>query len=516
MSRRLFLRTLATLLLAAVATIPSTQAQSQNQSVRPSGNGESVNDSLHDLQAQVAELKSLVVSMRDEVEKSRAETLELRRELESEHPQAQAVSPNKPSSNPPPGVSSIEQRLSKVEEDQALLTDKVDDQYQTKVESASKYRVRFSGIALFNLYNNVGSVDNQDFPEFAAAPVAGQSGNSLGGSFRQSELGFEVFGPDVLGAKTSANIQFDFAGGFPNAPNGIEFGLVRLRTGSARFDWGNTSIVAGQDTLFISPLAPSSIASIARPALSYSGELWSWTPQARIEHRIALSDSSQLLLQGGVLASLSGEAPAATYDRQPQAGELSGQPAYAGRIAWSHQIFGRSLTIGQGGYYGRQNWGFDRNVNAWASTTDWNFPLAPRFDLSGEFYRGRAVGGLGGGLGESALFLGTVANPATVVRGLDSMGGWGQLKFRATDKLEFNGAFGQDNPFASELWLAAEWQQIYPNLSLTRNQSSLANFIYRPRSDLLFSVEYLHLKTFTLPSSASSADHVSMNLGVLF
>jgi hypothetical protein len=514
MSRRLFLRTLATLLLAATATISSAQAQSQNP-VNPGGNGESVNDSLHDLQAQVAELKSLVVTMRDEVEESRAETRELRRELESEHAQASAASPNNPAPNQASGSSSLEQRLSKVEEDQALLSDKVDDQYQTKVESASKYRVRFSGIALFNLYNNVGSLDNQDFPEFATIPATGQSGNSFGGSFRQSELGFEVFGPDVLGAKTSANVQFDFAGGFPNAPNGIEFGIVRLRTGSARFDWGNTSIIAGQDTLFISPLAPSSIASIAQPALSYSGELWSWTPQVRVEHRIALSDSSQLLLQGGVLASLSGEAPAATYDRQPQAGELSGQPAYAGRIAWSHQLVGRSITIGEGGYYGRQNWGFDRNVNAWAATTDWTFPLAPKFDLSGEFYRGSAVGGLGGGLGESAFFVGTMANPATVVRGLDSMGGWTQLKFRATEKLEFNGAFGQDNPFASELWLAAAWQQIYPSL-LARNQSSIANFIYRPRSDLLFSVEYLRLKTFTLHSAPESANHVSMNVGVLF
>ena len=34
---------------------------------------------------------------------------------------------------------------------------------------------------------------------------------------------------------------------------------------------------------------------------------------------------------------------------------------------------------------------------------------------------------------------------------LNVVGGWGQLKFRATPKLEFNGAFGQDSPFAADV-----------------------------------------------------------------
>src|ERR1039458_6979416 len=41
-----------------------------------------------------------------------------------------------------------------LEEEYQLLSGKVDDQYQTKVESASKYRVRLSGIVLMNLASN--------------------------------------------------------------------------------------------------------------------------------------------------------------------------------------------------------------------------------------------------------------------------------------------------------------------------------------------------------------------------
>lgn len=498
----------------------SAQVADEHQN-SPSQN--SITDSLHDLQAQVSELESLVVEMRDEVARSRAETSELRHELETARQQvfAQAAQPAPPPAAEP-GVPSqsenpetIANRLAKLEDDQQLLAAKVDDQYQTKVESASKYRVRFSGIVLFNLFDNVGAVDNVDFPSLAAQPGPLVPGASVGGTLRQSEFGFEAFGPDIAGARTTADIQFDFAGGFPNAPNGVTFGVARLRTGTIRFDWGHTSVIAGQDTLFISPLAPASLASLAEPAFSYSGELWSWTPQIRVEHWSEFRDSSKLLLQAGILDSLSGQTPASEYSRLPQVGQTTRQPAYAARVALTSNVFGRSFTIGAGGYYARQDWGLTRKVDAWAGTTDWDFSLTPKFSLSGEFYRGRAVGGLGGGIGGSVFLSGPIGDPATVVSGLDSIGGWSQLKFRATRKIEFNGAFGQDNPQASEVRNSAG-QQNYFNIWLARNQTLLVNVIYHPRSDVLMSLEYRHLRTFTTVAEPYSADHVDMSVGVLF
>jgi hypothetical protein len=40
--------------------------------------------------------------------------------------------------------------------------------------------------------------------------------------------------------------------------------------------------------------------------------------------------------------------------------------------------------------------------------------------------------------------------------------------------------------------------------------------IYRPRSDLLFSAEFRHLKTFTTDNGTYNADHVNLMMGVLF
>lgn len=138
-----------------------------------------------------------------------------------------------------------------MEDEQRLINDKIVEQSQTKVESGSKYRVRLSGIVLFNANVTRGSVDNLDFPQIATPPPTPAVSGAFSGSLRQSQIGLEAFGPDIAGARTSANIKFDFAGGFPNAPNGTAFGIVRLRTGTIRLDWEHTSIVAGQDSLLL-------------------------------------------------------------------------------------------------------------------------------------------------------------------------------------------------------------------------------------------------------------------------
>jgi hypothetical protein len=408
----------------------------------------------------------------------------------------------------------IEQRVSQLEDNQELIDSKLTDQDQTKVESGSKYRLRISGIVLVNMFENRGVVDNADFPEIALEAGPLDSAGTFGGTLRQSQIGLEAFGPDVLGARTSADIKFDFAGGFPTAPNGAVLGLVRLRTGTIRMDWANTSVIAGQDFLFFSPLAPTSLASFAVPALSYAGNLWAWTPQVRVEHRIHFSETSNLLLQAGILDSLSGDLPYSQYERYPSWGEESGQPAYAARVAWSERVLGQDLTLGTGGYYGRQYWGFGRHVDGWVASTDLTLPLGKYFGLTGQFYRGRAAGGLGGGIGQDVLLAGPVDTPAAI-QGLDSMGGWMQVKFKPVPKFEVNGALGDDNPFSSELRRFPSSDSYY-GVSLSKNLSPFVNFIYQVRSDVMFSVEYRHLKTYEVDDGAYSATHINLSLGYLF
>jgi hypothetical protein len=299
----------------------------------------------------------------------------------------------------------------------------------------------------------------------------------------------------------------------------VNYGLVRLRTAAIRLDWKDTSVIAGQDSLFLSPESPTSFASLIVPPLSYAGNLWSWTPQLRVEHRFELSSGSRVTLQGALMDPLTGEPPADgyyTWYRTPDAGEAARQPAYAMRVAYSHPLFGQTFTVGAGGYYSRENWGFDQIVNGWAGTMDINLPLSSRFALSAEFYRGAAIGGLGAALGRSVVTDGMLSNPDTYVNPINDVGGWAQLKFRATPKLEFNGAFGQDSPFAADIRYFGDQAQSDAPVYFTANRGAFGNVIYRPRSDLLFSMEYRRLRTFTIYDESYDAGQLNLSVGVLF
>jgi hypothetical protein len=500
---------------------------------------------VRDLQDQVRQLRSLVEEMRADNAQSRTEMQELRQELKetrsllertssaslrtSEAASAASAAPGDVSVSATGGepvptsaqvvshgsATPLEDRVQKLEDSTSLLGSKIDEQYQTKVETASKYRARLSGIVLMNAFRNLGASDNLDFPNFAQPREPGTAQASFGATLRQTEIALEVFGPTLAGAKSSANVQLDFSGGFPSTPNGVNFGLVRLQTASLRLDWQHTSLIAGQDSLFISPLSPTSFASLSTPAFAYAGNLWGWTPQLRVEHRFDLPNQQSLTLAGGILDNLDWQPPTDQYSRSAQAGERSGQPAYAVRAAWSRPVFGHPLSFAVAGYYGRQHWSWDRYVDGWAGMTDWQVPILRRLILSGEFYRGRGAGTLGAGIGRAVLFGGDPFYSSTSIRGLDSEGGWTQLKLQLTPKLELNGVFADDNAFAGDVRGFAVDANNFITI-LGRNRGALANIVFRPRSDLLFSAELRRLRSFPVYSDSSVTNQVNLSMGILF
>ena len=527
--RRIALSAAAVILSITVTTAQESQPTSVSQSDSPS---------FRELNSQVLELRTAIEQMRSENAQARAEMRELRQELQDTRkllaPLAVSIGPSaspnlrtQAESTPreadaaafsdASGTSTVDlgNRVQKLEESSQMLSSKINEQYQTKVETATKYRARLSGIVLMNAFHNVGASDNLDLPDYARPVAPGNPQASVGATLRQTEIGLELFGPTFAGAKSSASAQFDFGGGFASTNNGVNFGIARIQTASVRLDWKNTSVIAGQDSLFISPLSPTSFASLATPTFAYAGNLWGWTPQIRVEHRFELPAQQTLTLQAGVLDNLNWEPPYDPFYRAAQAGERSGQPAYAMRTAWSKPVFAHQLSFAVAGYYGRQNWSWDRYVDAWAGMADWQIPIARRLTLSGEFYRGRSVGGLGAGIGRAVLFGGVPFDASTRIRGLDSAGGWSQLKFQLTSKLEFNGVFAEDNAYAGDVRGFAVDANNFSAI-LGRNRGTLENLVYRPRSDLLLSAEFRRLRTFPIYSNANSTNQLNLAVGILF
>ena len=118
----------------------------------------------------------------------------------------------------------------------------------------------------------------------------------------------------------------------------------------------------------------------------------------------------------------------------------------------------------------------------------------------------------------SAKPLSSAGNPILryhSIRGVDSAGGWTQLKFQLTPKLELNGVFAEDNAFAGDIRGFAIDMNNFGTI-LGRNRGAARQLVYRPRSDLLLSAEFRRLHSFPIYDSASVTNQINLAMGILF
>jgi hypothetical protein len=404
-----------------------------------------------------------------------------------------------------------------LQEQQQTLEAQVKVHDQTKVESSSKYPLHVTGLLLFNSFVNRGSVDNIDLPEAALNNQNNSTGNgSAGATFRQTILGLQGYGPRIAGARTSADVNLDFFAGVAYASYATSAGTVRMRTASINIDWANDSIQAGLVVPLISPLSPTSYAMVAEPALAGAGNLWTWAPQLRYAHQIPLQTARRLQLEFGLW-----DPPTAGYStnelfRVPSPGEASKQPGYESRVSYGTFTGEHPFQIGVGGYYSRQSYSGNQSVDSWAVTTDWRVPLGTRFEVSGEGYRGRALGGLGGGVYKDVLFGIYTPTGLNTYRGLNAIGGWTQFKARFTQSLETNASIGLDDGYASD------FQEFIfpPNVTSTqlraRNKMVFGNLIFRPKTYLILSPEYRRIWTWPIHGAVNTADIFTLSAGYQF
>lgn len=217
---------------------------------------------------EITELKEELRQTRADLADSKREIDDLRRSLQELREQVQGGHPAEATPAP-----TSEPTAASADQDVGFLAAKVSEMHQDKVESASRYPVKLSGLILFNSYWNKGILDIQDLPSLALPSFPGAPKPSVGATLRQTTLGVEASGPKFFGAKSSAGVEIDFAGGNPTTDFGVTAGLLRLRTAKVGLDWAHTSLSFGQDSLFFSPLSPTSYATVFEPAMSWSGNL---------------------------------------------------------------------------------------------------------------------------------------------------------------------------------------------------------------------------------------------------
>jgi hypothetical protein len=503
----------------------STAAHAQSAPAAPPAKADDT-----DLSAKLDLLTKSLQQTQVELAESRTEIQQLRASLEEAlkrmekvtAPTPSAAAEQKPATaaaNALQAANSPEARPAQISQDDwDILNARLEEQRQTKVESASKYRLKLSGIALFNAFSTSGQVDNLDLPSIATPRFVGFPRAGTGASIRQSIIGLTGIGPVLFGARTSGDLQTDFYGGLPYGYGSTSSGIARVRLARIRFDWKDTSIVAGLDYAFFSPNLPTTYVSLAVPGFASAGNLWTWTPTVRVEHRFA-NTFLPLKVEAGLLdpASSINYSPNSNL-RFPNSTEYSRQPTYAMRLSANGKSEERPASVGVSGVFSPQSFFGGYHVYGWLGILDWKFPMLPHTELSGQFFTGRGADGFGGvplnPFPPQNLFLYATVT-TRVLAEVGAIGGWSQFKFRVNSRSEFNVAAGTGGHNSKALRGVTAYDASV-NFIPARNQMLFANYIFKPRSDLLFSAEYRRLRTYELIGAPDTAGQVGLAVGFLF
>jgi len=491
-----------------------------------------------DVAQKVAQLTDAMTRAQEQLERTQRDLAEMHRQLielqremaangtlVSAVPAAAASSSASAAAVAKDSATSMMTAIDDLRERQAMQESEIATQEQTKVESESKYPVKVTGMLLMNGFKNTGAVDTAATPSVAV----GGSGNG-GATVRQTVLGFDARGPHLFGARSFADLRVDFYGSqAASAPTTSYSGylntnsaFLRLRTAHAGLDWDRTQVFFALDHPIISPDTPTSLTATAVPALAWSGNLWTWNPQAVFTQNFSSPGSIGLQLQAALIDA--GDAPltpavapaTAINYVPPTSAEQSSKPGVEARIALvgAGQDDAR-MHVGAGGYFAEHNSALGRNYDSWASTLDARMPLVARLELSGNFYRGAALGGLGAGAYKDFAYSPNPNTGGYYFRPLDDAGGWAQLKERATQRLEFNAAYGMDNVVAGQLRrYYIQGGSMIQNLA--RNRTFTGNVIYSPSAYLLFSLEYRRLLSAPVEDEGAASNVIGVGAGYRF
>ncbi len=374
------------------------------------------------------------------------------------------------------------------------------------METESKYPVRLSGLILFNTFVNTRRVDDPIDPTYAL-----NGGGTTGMSVRQTILGLEATGPHLFGATSHADVHVDFFGNGSQQTYGAS-GILRLRTAHASLRWNRTETFFALDRSILAPNLPTSLVSTAQPNLAWSGDLWTWNPQIGVRHEIGLKANQRLLVEGALMDVQDPLLPNTISPISYSLAERSRWPGFESRIGYAAGDRDSGFRVGIGQYFSTHRTLDASRFNAWAITGDLRVPLGKHLQITSNVYRGAGLGGLGGG-GYVDYFY--AANAPGVARPLNDVGGWVQASIRRSERLQFNGGFGIDNPFAADIRTAIVASgSVYTGLA--KNRAAFGNIIFSPSSYLQLSLEYRHLWSTYQTGPLRTADTIGVAAGYRF
>ena len=304
---------------------------------------------------------------------------------------------------------------------------------------------------------------------------------------QRSRVGLNIEGPEVPafhGASSAAQFEIDFH----NARGSVDGRGVRapenqpgiqLRHAYAEIRDEDFRLMAGQTWDVVSPLVPGTLTY----AVGWGGgNLGYRRAQIRYERYLRFHDASQITLQAAIAQDIALD--------QIAFSESTAQPEVQMRAGWT---LGESagdrlpLTFGVSSHVGRQGFDFpamadlpavdDARLRTWSVNADLQFSLTDHLGFQGEFFTGENLSSHRGGVMQGI-------NPQTR-RPIQASGGWAELWYDWTPRLQSRAGFGIDDPRDSHIAPGGR----------TQNRFVFGNLRYRLTPQFLVGMELGHWKT---------------------
>ncbi len=329
---------------------------------------------------------------------------------------------------------------------------------------------RIYGMLLVNTFYDSAGASVSDVPLYAYSPADGRSRDrSFSLSPRQTRFGFEIRQP-IAGRDHEGTarllVESDFLGGFPGSGIDTSFPDLRLRLAYARFEFGRTAVLIGQDWTFFNDQNPVHFHTTVGPFVA-SGNPAIRYPQIRLDRRLKQGDGGEVLAQIGILRPVSPELPEfGVTNVLVGPGERAVRPFVEGRLAWTGRSFRpNDRVVGVSFHAGREDFREFGHVPTQAIGLEFKLPLLERASLAGEVFRARNINALFGG----GVFQGVTVRDG-LARVIDTAGGWTQLTVALRSNLDLTAAYGIDDPFDRTLSRVGE---------RSRNRTFLVSLIDR-------------------------------------
>ena len=225
------------------------------------------------------------------------------------------------------------------------------------------------------------------------------------------------FGMNIKKGDISGKVEIDFYGvGSAENKGGV---LFRKAYAEAKFT--NFNIRAGQDSDVISPLVPS---TINYPVAWWAGNIGYRRPMLKL-----FGSQNSVNWTIALARNIGGDLNSDNID-DGSAGVL---PEVQGRLGFTLL---ENYKFGISGHFAQlDTLGDNGKYKSWSANFDLNLMISPKITLSGEAFVGSNIAGMLGGIANASTF-----------GGLETQGGWINLKIKPNSKHSISAGISMDDP----------------------------------------------------------------------